>query len=59
MVSVNVVPGFDKKKACGEVPHYLKAIKNRRTRMISLNVYIMPQFWEKRTHSFKYGHPNP
>lgn len=58
MASVNVVPRFDKKKANGEVPLYLRVIKNRRTRMISLKVSIRPQFWDKANKSVKSGHPN-
>jgi hypothetical protein len=45
MASVKVFPRLDKINKVGKAPIYLRIIKNRRSKYISLDVHIFPTEW--------------
>jgi site-specific recombinase XerD len=58
MVSVKVVPKMNKIKVNGEVPLYIRFIKDRKARFVSLGISIKPTFWDPVNQRLKKGHPN-
>lgn len=57
MASVVILPKKNKVKSNGEVPLYIRIIKNRTTRFLSLGINIQHQFWDYRHRRVKNSHP--
>ncbi len=53
MASIKVFPRLDKADAQGKVPIYLRVTKNRKSKYIALNTYILSQDWNKKTGKVK------
>ena len=49
MPSVKVFPRLDKADSQGKVPIYLPVTKNRKSKYIALNTYILSKDWNKKT----------
>lgn len=58
MASVKVVPKWSKKKKNGEIPLYIRIIKDRKSTFISMRYGIMPDYWDKENNCVKRSHPN-
>jgi len=58
MVSTKIIFRTDKKNAAGEHPLYLRIIKNRKSKYISLGQYLKADFWDDEKKRVKKSHPN-
>ncbi len=58
MPSVIVLPKMNKIKKNGEAPLYMRIIKNRKPKYISLGFSIRPELWDEKRQVVKRGHPN-
>lgn len=47
MASVKVYPRLDKKNLEGKAPVYLRVTKNRKSKYIALDTYVLPADWNK------------
>lgn len=47
-----------KAKKNGEVPLYLRVIKDRKPRYVSLKLNVLPKYWDTDKEKVKSGHPN-
>lgn len=57
MVSTKIIYRTDKTNASGEHPVYIRIIKDRRPKYISLNIYLKPEQWDEENRQVK-KHPN-
>lgn len=53
MASVKVFPRLDKINKEGKVPIYLRVTKNRKSKYIALDAYILPKEWNKESGKVK------
>lgn len=53
MASVKVFPRFDKTNSEGKAPIYLRVTKNRKSKYIALDVYVLFNDWSKETGKVK------
>jgi len=58
MASVKVVQNLKKINKKKEAPLYLRIIKNRRPKYISLGIYLVENNWNPDAQRVKKGHPN-
>lgn len=58
MVSVKIIHRQDKKNANDEHPLYLRIIKNRKPKYISLGIYLKNDLWDDENKRVKKSHPN-
>jgi len=58
MASTKIVLRENKAKTNGEVPLYLRIIKDRKAKFISLGIAIDPKFWDEKKLVVKKAHPN-
>lgn len=58
MATVKLLLKMDKLNDDGLAPLYIRIIKNRKTKYISLGQYIKPEHWNVKDSSVKKGHPN-
>ena len=56
MSSIKVVLRKDKIDKAGEAPLYLRVIKNRKTKFISLSVKLQPNEWDEVKQKVKKNH---
>jgi site-specific recombinase XerD len=58
MSSVSILPILSKKKLNGDVPLYLRIIRKRIPRYISLQICINPKHWDNKRQRVTSYHPN-
>ncbi|POY35503.1 recombinase [Solitalea longa] len=58
MASTTVVIRSKKLDSKGEAPLYLRIIKDRKAKFISVGIKIDPKFWDEKKLRIKKGHPN-
>jgi len=58
MASTKIVLRENKAKTNGETPLYIRIIKDRKARFISLGITIDPKFWDPKNSVVKKAHPN-
>lgn len=58
MASTKLVLKMNKKNSSGEVPIYLRIIKDRKTRFVSLGVYLNPVHWNETDKVVRKSHKN-
>ena len=58
MATVKLLLKLDKQKEDGTAPIYIRIIKDRKTKFISLGHYIKPEHWNEKDSCVKKGHPN-
>ncbi len=58
MVTVKVIYRTDKTNKKNEHPFYLRIIKNRKPKYISLGVYLHPEYWDAENEKIKSKAPN-
>lgn len=58
MASVNFVLRESKLNKAGEAPIYLRVIKDRKTRFVSIGLAVLPEHWDNAKQKVKSKHPN-
>lgn len=58
MVSVKIIYRTDKVNKSNEHPLYLRIIKNRKPKYLSLGIYLKPELWDKENKRVRKSHPN-
>jgi integrase len=58
MPSVKVLLKLNKQKPNGEYPLYIRITKDRRSKFISLGIYIQKKYWNENDSKLKSSHPN-
>ncbi|NDK57585.1 site-specific integrase [Pontibacter fetidus] len=58
MATVKILLKTEKTNAQGEAPLYLRIIKNRAAKYISLGIRLNPRHWNEREKKVKKSHPN-
>ncbi|MEO8148558.1 MAG: site-specific integrase [Bacteroidia bacterium] len=58
MVSTKIIFRTDKKNSLGEHPLYLRIIKNRKSKYISLGQYLKSEYWDDAKKRVKKSHRN-
>ncbi|NEM96988.1 site-specific integrase [Pontibacter burrus] len=58
MATVKILLKTEKANAQGEVPLYLRIIKNRAAKYISLGIKLHPKHWNEKEKKVKKSHPN-
>jgi hypothetical protein len=58
MATVILLLKKNKQDANGEMPLYLRIIKDRKTKFLSLGIKIHPDIWDEQKHRVKKKHPN-
>lgn len=58
MASLKIILKNNKINSNGEVPLYLRIIKDRKTKFISLGISIDPKHWNEKNNVIKKSHPN-
>jgi integrase len=58
MATTKIVYRETKIKANGEVPLYLRVIKNRKAGFVSLGYSVLPKHWDAKNNKVKPNHPN-
>jgi integrase/recombinase XerD len=58
MSSINVLLKKNKQTSTGQFPLYLRIIKDRKTKFISLGIKIEESQWDQKTQKAKKNHPN-
>lgn len=57
MATIKIIQRLSKIKKNGEAPLYIRITKNRRTKFISLQVYVVPKDWDSDTEQVKKSYP--
>lgn len=58
MVSTKIIFRTDKKNSAGEHPLYLRLIKDRKSKYISIGQYLKPEHWDEENKRVRKNHPN-
>jgi integrase/recombinase XerD len=58
MATVKVLLKQDKAKVNGEAPVYLRITKGRKSKYVSLQLYVLPSLWDSDSGRVKRGYPN-
>ena len=58
MASVALILKANKVDEKGEMPLYIRIIKNRATKFISIGVKVHPDLWDETNHRVKKKYPN-
>jgi site-specific recombinase XerD len=58
MASVNFILRQSKLNKAGEAPLYLRVIKDRKTRFVSVGLSVLPELWDSDKQKVKSKHPN-
>src|SRR6266853_175197 len=58
MVSVKIIFRTDKSNSSNEHPLYLRIIKDRRPKYISLGIFLKPEMWDAENKRVKKSYPN-
>jgi integrase/recombinase XerD len=58
MATAKIVYRETKIKSNGEVPLYLRVIKNRKAGFVSLGYSVLPKHWDTKNNKVKPNHPN-
>ncbi|WP_299755419.1 site-specific integrase [uncultured Pontibacter sp.] len=58
MATVKILLKIEKTDALGEAPLYLRIIKNRTAKYISLGIKLNPKHWNEKEKKVKKSHPN-
>jgi site-specific recombinase XerD len=58
MSSINVLLKKNKQTSTGQFPLYLRIIKDRKTKFISLGIKLEESQWDQKTQKAKKNHPN-
>src|SRR6185436_16209815 len=58
MVTVKIIFRTDKTNRSLEHPLYLRITKNRRSKYVSLGIFLKPEFWDKKERRVKKSYPN-
>ena len=58
MASTKVILFHKNIKKNGEVPIFLRIIKDRKTKYVSLGIAVLPKFWDENNQCVRSKHPN-
>jgi integrase/recombinase XerD len=58
MPTTKIILFEHKAKKNNEAPLYLRVIKDRKTKYVSLKLYVLPKYWDEDKEKVKPGHPN-
>jgi integrase/recombinase XerD len=58
MATTKIILKTEKAKTNGEIPIYLRIIKDRKAKFISLGVSIHPKHWNEKENTVRKSHPN-
>ena len=58
MATTKIILKENKAKSNGDVPLYIRVIKDRKAKFISLGLAINPKFWDTKNNVVKKSHPN-
>lgn len=58
MATTKIILKTEKAKSNGEVPLYIRIIKDRKAKFISLGVSILPKHWNDKENTVRKSHPN-
>jgi integrase/recombinase XerD len=58
MATTKIILKTEKAKTNGEIPIYLRIIKDRKAKFISLGISIHPKYWNETEKNVRKSHPN-
>ncbi len=58
MATTKIILLHHKARKNGEIPVYIRLIKNRQTKYYSLQINVLPKYWDEDAQKVKPNHPN-